>query len=240
MVIFMKFGVLFIITQALRSVKMHTKQCSMCSEEKELDQFNERRCNQCRDCEKKWKSEWYKKNKKKIAKKTKTYRRKNIVNIKTRKREYYLENKEYIDQKNKLYEIKNKEKMVKYRKNYYIKNKTLIHEKQSLYLSNNIQARIKHNLRIRTRHVLKGKIKSGTTIDLLGCQSEFLISYIEKQFKEGMTWDNYGRKGWHIDHIIPCSSFDLTDPEQQKRCFHYTNLQPLWAEDNLRKSDKIL
>lgn len=189
---------------------------------------------------KKWKSEWYKKNKKKIAKKTKTYRKKNIVNIKTRKREYYLENKEHIDQKNKLYEIQNKEKMVKYRKSYYIKNKTLIHEKQSLYLSNNIQARIKHNLRIRTRHVLKGKIKSGTTIDLLGCQPEFLISYIEKQFKEGMTWDNYGRKGWHIDHIIPCSSFDLTDPEHQRKCFHYTNLQPLWAEDNLRKSDKIL
>ena len=129
--------------------------------------------------------------------------------------------------------------MVKYRKSYYIKNKTLIHEKQSLYLSNNIQARIKHNLRIRTRHVLKGKIKSGTTIDLLGCQPEFLISYIEKQFKEGMTWDNYGRRGWHIDHILPCASFDLSDPEQQKKCFHYTNLQPLWAEDNLRKSDKV-
>jgi hypothetical protein len=211
----------------------------MCSEEKELDQFNERRCNQCRGCETKWKSEWYKKNKKKIAKKTKTYRKKNIVNIKTRKREYYLENKEHIDQKNKLYEIQNKEKMVKYRKSYYIKNKTLIHEKQSLYLSNNIQARIKHNLRIRTRHVLKGKIKSGTTIDLLGCQPEFLISYIEKQFKEGMTWDNYGRKGWHIDHILPCASFDLTDPEHQRKCFHYTNLQPLWAADNIRKSDKV-
>ena len=218
---------------------MHTKQCSMCSEEKKLDQFNERRCNQCKDCEKKWKSEWYTKNKKKIAKKAKTYRKKNIVNIKTQKREYYLENKEHIDHKNKLYEIKNKEKMVKYRKSYYIKNKTLIHEKQRLYLSNNIQARIKHNLRMRTRHVLRGKIKSGTTICLLGCQPEFLISYIEKQFKEGMTWDNYGRNGWHIDHILPCASFDLSDPEQQKECFHYTNLQPLWAEDNLRKSDKV-
>jgi DNA/RNA endonuclease G (NUC1) len=55
-----------------------------------------------------------------------------------------------------------------------------------------------------------------------------------------MNWENYGKNGWHIDHIIPCASFDLTDPKQQKNCFHYTNLQPLWAADNIRKSDKIL
>jgi hypothetical protein len=54
-----------------------------------------------------------------------------------------------------------------------------------------------------------------------------------------MSWGNYGLHGWHVDHIIPCASFDLTDPEQQRQCFHYTNLQPLWAEDNLRKSDKL-
>ena len=54
-----------------------------------------------------------------------------------------------------------------------------------------------------------------------------------------MTWKNYGRNGWHIDHILPCSSFDLTDPEQRRKCFHYTNLQPLWEIDNIRKSDKV-
>jgi HNH endonuclease. len=53
-----------------------------------------------------------------------------------------------------------------------------------------------------------------------------------------MSWDNYGRDGWHIDHIRPCASFDLTDPEQQRQCFHYTNLQPLWAADNIRKGAK--
>jgi hypothetical protein len=53
-----------------------------------------------------------------------------------------------------------------------------------------------------------------------------------------MTWENHGRYGWHIDHIRPCASFDLADPEQQRKCFHYTNLQPLWASENMRKGDK--
>ena len=73
---------------------------------------------------------------------------------------------------------------------------------------------------------------------MLGCSIKDLIIHIEKQFKEGMTWDNHSYNGWHIDHIIPCASFDLSDPEQQKKCFHYTNLQPLWKQDNLSKSDK--
>ena len=63
--------------------------------------------------------------------------------------------------------------------------------------------------------------------------------YLESLFQEGMTWDNYNFYGWHIDHIIPIASFDLSDPEQQKKCFHYTNLQPLWASDNLQKGVKL-
>ncbi len=55
-----------------------------------------------------------------------------------------------------------------------------------------------------------------------------------------MTWENHGRHGWHIDHIIPCAAFDLTDPEQQKKCFHYTNYQPLYTLENLKKGDRII
>jgi len=93
-------------------------------------------------------------------------------------------------------------------------------------------------LRSRTKKAIKyqGGYKSATTEKLLGCTFEEAKIHIEKQFLEGMSWENHGE--WHIDHIRPCASFDLTDPEQQKLCCHYTNLQPLWAHDNLSKHDK--
>lgn len=80
--------------------------------------------------------------------------------------------------------------------------------------------------------------KACKTTRLIGCTVEELRHHLEAQFADGMSWDNYGRNGWHVDHIRPCASFDLTDPEQQRQCFHYTNLQPLWAADNIRKGDK--
>lgn len=101
---------------------------------------------------------------------------------------------------------------------------------------NNITYKIIDHLRSRIHSALRSNSKSQHTLDLLGCSSEHLKRYIENQFTDGMTWDNYGKEGWHIDHIIPCSYFDLSDPEQQKICFHYTNLQPLWAKDNKKKS----
>jgi hypothetical protein len=73
-------------------------------------------------------------------------------------------------------------------------------------------------------------------MELLGCSISDFRKYLEKQFSEGMTWDNHGFNGWHIDHIKPCASFDLTIPEEQQKCFHYSNMQPLWAQDNLSKS----
>jgi hypothetical protein len=82
--------------------------------------------------------------------------------------------------------------------------------------------------------------KNQRTIDLIGCTMEFLRNHLESSFTEGMTWDNYGFRGWHVDHIMPCASFDLTKEEEQRKCFHYTNLQPLWWLDNIKKSDKIL
>jgi len=79
--------------------------------------------------------------------------------------------------------------------------------------------------------------KQNSALELVGCSKEELIEHIQSQFKRDMTWKNWSLNGWHIDHIRPISSFDLSDPAQQKECFHYTNLQPLWAIDNLKKSD---
>lgn len=112
---------------------------------------------------------------------------------------------------------------------------------ESLKKYDEIQLRILHNLRTRTWMALNGKIKkSTTTIELLGCSIEYFKQHIEKKFKKGMSWENYGFNGWHIDHIKPCSSFDLTYLKQQKECFNYRNLQPLWAEENYAKAQKIL
>ena len=93
-------------------------------------------------------------------------------------------------------------------------------------------------LRNRLNTVLKVNLPTQHTKDFLGCTLEEFRIYIENQFKPGMTWENHGVHGWHIDHIKPCASFDLSKPEEQAKCFHYSNLQPLWAEENLRKNGK--
>ena len=95
--------------------------------------------------------------------------------------------------------------------------------------------KISENLRSRLYHALKGKIKTGSAITNLGCTVAELKFHLESLFQEGMAWDNYGRDGWWIDHIVPLSAFGLTDPEQIKKACHYTNLQPLWAKDNMSK-----
>lgn len=99
--------------------------------------------------------------------------------------------------------------------------------------------------RDRIRTILKkgespftGRSKIMKTIELLGCDKDTLIKHLESLFQPGMDWSNIGE--WEIDHIMPCSSFNLTDIEEQKKCFHYTNLQPLWKMDNRRKGKKIL
>src|SRR3990167_677242 len=94
-------------------------------------------------------------------------------------------------------------------------------------------------IRARIYDVLKHGYKSDRTEKLIGITIKKLKMYIESQFKTGMTWKNYGFYGWHLDHIRPLSSFDLTDKEQQLKAFHYTNLQPLWAKENLHKHAKV-
>lgn len=90
------------------------------------------------------------------------------------------------------------------------------------------------NLRNRIRQALVNEYKISTTVELLGCSIPQLRTHLEIQFQPGMSWENYGE--WHVDHKKPCAAFDLNRAEQQKECFHYTNLQPLWAEENERKN----
>jgi hypothetical protein len=148
----------------------------------------------------------------------------------------------------------NKERRAKTRKDWYEANKKSAREYSKAYsLANRdkIYARekarresdpaylIRNRLRARVFQAIKkcGTAKTAFTQDLLGCTYEDARRHIASQFLPGMSWKNHGK--WEIDHIRPCASFDLTDPEQQRQCFHYTNLQPLWWQENRSKGDSL-
>jgi hypothetical protein len=159
------------------------------------------------------------------------------------KKQYYLKNKEHILAINKLWQKNNIEKKRAIWRTYYYKNSKKLNQKKIEYrnkvYANNPYFRLYTCIRTRINRVIKNNIKCKKTIDLLGIDIKGLWKHLKSKFKTGMTIKNHG-KVWHIDHIIPIASFNLTDPKQQAKCFHYTNLQPLWAHENLSKGAKIL
>ncbi len=152
-----------------------------------------------------------------------------------RQKEWAIENRNIISEKQRTCE-----KRVEYKKNWYQRNKERILVKEKGRRASSDLVRMRSNVRSRAKVAIKnGMSKKCTgTNELLGCSWDELKLHLESQFSDGMTWDNYGLHGWHIDHIKPCASFDLTIDSEQKKCFHYTNLQPLWAEDNWKKGDR--
>lgn len=103
----------------------------------------------------------------------------------------------------------------------------------------NIETRIKNRLRCSLRRFVHDK-HGNSYEELAGCTMEELREHLESLFEEGMSWDNHAHFGWHIDHIKPMSSFDLTKEDQIKECCHFTNLRPLWWKENLSKGAKIV
>lgn len=112
--------------------------------------------------------------------------------------------------------------------------------KEARYWRRSAFRRISMRLRNRLRQFLSGECKSSFAQDLVGATRETLRLWLSMQFKPGMTWENHGPTGWHVEHIKPCALFDLVDLEEQKRCFHFSNLQPLWAVENYEKGTKML
>ena len=192
-----------------------TKTCCICKVEKSVYLFCKNRYKKygyntrCKDCTK----QINKLNVDKIRKQRKIAYDKNKKQILLDKKQYYLNNRIKIIQKNYKY------KAIRYR--------------------NDINFKLICNLRRRLIAILNDNVKCDTTINIIGCDINYLKTHIEKQFKNGMTWDNYG-KVWHVDHIIPLSFFDMSDITEQKISFHWGNLQPLYVKDNLEKGNIIL
>ena len=172
------------------------------------------------------------------------YRAKNKEKLNKYRKEYYKANYETLKAKRSTPEFKAKKKA--YRQEYDSKqeNRDKRNAKRRERMKTDPEYKLKNVLRARLSNSLKPQNarKHSKTTELLGCTIQEFKVYIESLWEPWMNWSNHGYDYldcWHIDHILPCASFDLTDPEQQKQCFHYTNLRPLRGIDNIRKRDSI-
>ena len=230
-----------------------SKTCSKCKTEKPYEQFSKNKTkkdglrSRCKECTNEDEKKYRQKNKEAISERGKKYYEENKDMINKRNKKWREENKEKMNEIGKKYREENKEKIKKYKqenkeaisewgKKYGKENRKKINEYHRNRRKTDEGFRISHNLRTRLYNALKGKTKSAPTMELLGVPSvEFLRDYLEGTKVEGKDYSDA-----HIDHIRPCASFDLTDPEQQRECFHYTNLQLLPALENISKGAKIV
>ena len=231
------------------------KVCNICLIEKEISEFSKDLQNKdghrhiCKKCIKEYHiknrekqlsrmKEYNIKNKEKRLSYQKEYHIKNREKEISRSKEYNIKNKEKQKSYIKEYRINNREKKLSYQKEYYIKNKERKNEYQRNRRLNDSIYKLIGNVRSRLYKYLKivGITKNKKTFDIVGCSPPELKEHISKKFTDGMSWDKMGKE-IHIDHIIPLSSAK-TEEEIYKLC-HYINLQPLWAEDNLKKNNNL-
>jgi hypothetical protein len=231
---------------------METKVCSKCKEDKKVCEFGNSKSSKdgllysCKECNNGRGKQYHSNNLEKHSERVKKYYQDNVEEQRLKHNEwrsdnldynkfYYEKNKESISLNNKNWRENNKLKLKEYRKS----KKDILNSQSKDRRKNNVIVKLSFNIRCRVKNFLNSKniSKNNKTFNIVGCSPEFLKEYLEKKFTEGMTWDLMGQH-IHIDHIIPLSSAK-TEDELYKLC-HYENLQPLWAEDNLKKSNKIL
>jgi len=179
---------------------------------------------------------YYEKTKESKAEYDKRYREKNKLKIAEYKKQYATENAEQIAERMRIYREENAEKLSKEKSEYSKNNRAKINKTQLAYQKRKIATDplfrlIKNTRKMVSRYMLGEKSKR--TQEIIGCSYEELKIHIEKQFTEGMTWDNYGMDGWHVDHIKPLAM--AISQEEIISSNHYSNLQPMWALDNLKK-----
>lgn len=186
----------------------------------------------------KYNSEYWAKNKEELAQKNKIWRENNKEHIKEKNKEKTLngKNKQY----NKTNYEKHKEARIKSAKEYYLKHKERLNKLSTKRKREELRAnptlRLMRNIQREINHHIRKKHKTSKYLELFGWTIEDLVKRLESQFKDGMTWDNYGE--WHLDHIIPQSWYDFAKEEEIIKCWSLDNLQPLWAVDNISKGNR--
>ena len=190
-----------------------------------------------------WKK-WYSQNKINRYRYALKYRGRNLERINSVRRKYRIKNKSKVAAWNKSWRSKNPERLKQSQKEYALRNREKITKRQCAYIASRRKRDVQFNLIMRCRSrvwdALKTQdaIKSQRTFNLIGCSPEFLRQFLEAQFTHEMSWCNYG-KFWEIDHRIPVSKFDLTNPIQQRQAFHYSNCRPLTSKENNLKKDNM-
>lgn len=223
---------------------MGVKICIKCNQKKPYSEFHKRADskdgykNTCKNCCYESRKKLYLDNIEREKENRKKYREKNSESIKKQKKEYYQKNKEYFDAKNKEYSMTHRKELNEYAKEYRAKHQKEITAKRKEKRHNDKEYYFEIYFRNKINNYLyrHGKIKKKNNVkEILGCNFEEFKKHIEKQFKEGMNWENRGE--WHLDHIIPLAT--AKNYEELIKLNHYTNFQPLWAIENLKKGKMI-
>lgn len=215
---------------------MENKICNKCSQLKAIEDFilssssyiydYKKSGSTCKVCMKEYHKKNYQENKEKISERNKQH----YIDNKDKKRDYRIKNAERIKSRMKEYYNQHKKELITKITNY-----------QSKKYHSDSEFKLSKLLRKSLRDSIKKNSKRSSALKLLGCSISEFKKYIESKFTIGMSWDKWGNGDgkFHLDHIRPIASFDLSDIEQQKICFHFTNFQPLWSHENLSKGDLV-
>lgn len=215
-----------------------TKTCVTCSRDKALSDFyKDPRYkhgvkSQCKMCVNSDACKWAKNNRSKRRVTAKSWRDKNIEHARAIEKQWCKKNphktKAYLAKYRSTHREEIKVRRAKWWQDNYPRMKT------------DLQWYVLQTLRGRLKSLVRHRSERGMALKLLGCSLTDFLIYLESKFEPGMSWQNCGVNGWEIDHVMPCAIFDLTKEEHQKRCFHFSNMQPLWATENRSKGAKVL
>lgn len=227
---------------------MTTKQCTKCKLNLELIEFTKDKTKidglypSCKKCKQQQDLVYRLNNSDKIKQRDKKYYDLNSDKICQRSNEWYKNNFDHASKTKKEWYRKNFDKVKEYRAIDKINRRDFYKAYMNEYIKNRYNTeplfRLKCLLRSRLKLAMKKDYKKSSSIILLGCSIEYFKKWIEYQFDSNMNWNNHGGY-WHLDHITPCSSFNLINESEQKLCFHWTNIRPLSGSENCQKSDKI-